>query len=219
MGAKEDISINRIYVAVSEKTGRYKLTDNNHISVFFTEEEAEKHISNMKDARKEGPRMTDFETISRIGKQAGADVVDIYASGIKTEEPIPEFKKERLNPKLNRALAHLKESGKKQYLMELLDCVYYVPCRIESQLDIMYGVAKAQDILYALAFSDLDEFWNWSGGMAWDPLEVTFHELLRVASRREIIINVTGNRYVLTKKKMEKMREYEKNLVDSGKTE
>ena len=219
MGVKEDISINRIYIAVSEKTGRYKLTEDDHVSIFFSEDEAEKYASEHENVRKEGPRSTDFETICRIGRQAGAEKVDIYASGVKTEESIPEMKKEHLNPKLNRALAHLKETGKKRYLLQLLDCVFYVPCRIDDQKDIMYGVAKTADTTYALAFTDLDEFWNWSGGMTWDPLEVTYHELLRVANRREIVLNVSGNRYVLTSTKLEKIREYERQKIEAEKAE
>ena len=141
MSIKDDIAVNRIYIAVSEKTGRYKLTENDHVSIFFSEADAQRYMNHTEMTRIEGPRMTDFATICRIGRQAGADTVDIYVSGVKTEEPIPEIKKEKLNPDLNRLIAHLRETGRKRYLIGMKDCKFYVPCKIEALAEgESYGV-------------------------------------------------------------------------------
>ena len=216
---KDSVQKKELYIIMSEKTGRYMLTDNDHASVFFMREAADKYAAGRKYARVEGPKHMDYPTICEISRQAGACKIDLYdGAGKKAEEDIPVIKKKKLNPKLNGAIAHLKETGKKEYLYRLLECRFIVPCRIKEGTEIIYAMGKIRDDIYALAFTDLDEFWIWGGEMDWSPLEVTYAGLLRVANRREIILNITGNRYILTKDKLTKLHIYEKEqkMIEEG---
>ncbi len=212
MALKDKIQNSEIYIIVSEKTGRYMLTEKDHTSIFLGREAAEKFAAGRKYARVEGPKRIDFLTLCEISRQAGAERIDLYNQGTKKEEDIPVLKKKKMNPKLNGAIAHLKETGKKEYLYKLMECKYLVPCRIENSSDIIYAMGKIREDIYTLAFTDLEEFWIWVGDMDWQPLEVTYAGMLRIARRRDIILNIKGNRYVLTKHKLDVIRDYEREL-------
>ena len=204
-----------IYIAISEKTGRYKLTDQNHVSVFESKSEADKYAENGEGVIIEGPKHLDKDSVFLISRKAGAVAVDYYGEK-KDEIKIPEIKKEYLNPEINSSLAHLKETGDPKYLKRFIKCRFIVPCRVDGQSGIMYGAAKARDITYTLAFTDLEEFYAWGSGTEWEPLEVGFSGLIRVTDMRPIIINVKGNRYVLTEEKINIMFQAVKEVEERG---
>ncbi len=208
MSLEEDIMVNKVYLVRSSKTGRLKLTENNHTCVFFTEKEAKQFAANTDGTLVGESAFTTLDLLDRMSKCAGADMIDIYTGDGLQERVIPKIKDKYVNQQLTRALTRLKETQQKPYLLEFADCRFIVPGKIEGQSDIVYCIAKSDTASYTLCFTDLDEYSAWAGSSAWQPLSVNWNGLMRVAGKKEIIMNVAGNRYVLTKDKIRKVKDH-----------
>ncbi len=194
---------------MSEKTGKPYLTIDDHCKLFMSKRDAEAFCQNIEEVFVQGPYVNKKESIAELMlscKQAGGMFLDMCA-GKKVEElKIGSSPQKYANAPLNSAIFHLKDTKKPVYLEKMHKCNFIVPCRIENGHEIMYGAAKFGDRLYTLCFSDLDEFATWPESNSYGPLEINFYELLRAAAGREIIINITGYRYVLTKEKIERIK-------------
>lgn len=212
MSVEEDILVNGIYIPRSEKTGKPSLSENDHTSVFFSESDAKEYAEKHEFTIIGLPEYTDIDTVFRISALAGARVVDVYSLGGPEELKIP-YVHSYINQKLTVNLTRLKETQKKEYLYALADCKFIIPCNVENQSDIFYGIAKSkneagEETTFLISFTDLDEFYAWSGSKQWKPLEVDFEGLMKAARRKEVIMNLAGNRYLLTKHKIDKIRSY-----------
>ncbi len=203
---KEDLE-KGIYIYISPKTGKYKLTDDDHISVFKSERVARDFMEDGDELS--GPKFIDKRELISLSLKAGATGIEFFNENGECEViSVQPTIKVQANPGLTAAIQHLKETGERSHLDKLFKCVFLIPCRIEEETDIIYAAAKIQDDIYMLAFTDLDEFGLWAGETDWKPLKVNYRELVRLAKNKPIIINIKGNcRYVLTQEKMRKIGE------------
>lgn len=210
---------NGFYVIMSQETGKPYLTENDHCKLFMSKLPAEIYCRDREGLFIEGPNFLSANELMFSCKQAGALYVDICTEKKTEEKKIGHNPKKYFNRKLNAALFHLKDTKKSVYLKKMASCMFIVPCLIENGREIMYGAAKIGDDIYSLAFSDLDEYNSWVDAETYMPLELSFPELMRASAGREIILNISGYRYVLTRKKIEKIVEQmEKEMaVDDNK--
>lgn len=207
------------YIIMSQKTGKPYLTDDDHCKMFVSQIAAERFCMDKEGLFVEGPNFTSNEDIMFSCKQAGALYLDICTDKKTDEKKIGYNPKKYFNRDLNAAIFHLKDTKRSVYLKQMGDCMFIIPCLVEKGHEIIYGAAQIGDTLYTLAFSDLDEYNAWREADNYRPLELSFTELIRASAGREIIINISGYRYVLTRQKIDKVLQAkeEKKNEDNGK--
>ena len=113
------------------------------------------------------------------------------------------------NPNLSATLNLLLTTRKKRYLRELADRKFIVPIRIDGNV-ISYGIARVKEREFFLLFSDTDEFSLWASSVeGFSPLELTFREIEGLSLDRDMIINITGSRFLLDREKIGMIRRKE----------
>ena len=204
-GSHMDISQEKgIYISISPKTGSYFLTEEDHVIVFLSEMTAKE-----KNMTVSGPKYLEKKELQILCRKAGAKVIELYdEKGDHEEINLSDYGNVQMNPGLTAAIYHLKETGRREYLNSFMKQLFLIPCKVEKGVEIYYEAAKIKESLYLLAFTDLDEFSLWASDSKWKPLEVTYEELIRIADRKQVVINIkSNNRYILTERKLSKISE------------
>ena len=208
------IAQNSIYLIESALSNKPYIDTERTSYAFTNADDAENYAEGIEDVRVKSPqKYTSFDLCS-LCYAAGADaiMIDLEQKLIITRQMRAQHP---YNHTLNGELALIKQTGDKQHLLNMKRCVFLVPVRIEHRpsVKIKYGIAKHKQNtvppLY-LAFSDLDEYRVWaSENHDWDPIKVDFAALYRIASRRGVMINPTGNRIVITPKMLSDIKIHE----------
>ncbi|RHS83902.1 SseB family protein [Clostridium sp. AM42-36] len=205
--------VNDIYIAKSQKTGKPYVDADKTVHIFLSAADAE-HFKKMlpETITIDGPKFVDGAVFSASCYQAGAEKLSVNnGASIETEQLNPP-KTRYYNKDTNYALGALKETKKSKFLYMLKTGKFIVPCRIENGTEIYYGAAKTRDCSYSLAFTDLDEFHMWEPSSDFIPLEVKYHELKRIAAKRDVLVNVSGNRYTITQAFFDKIDDHAKKV-------
>lgn len=202
--------LNEVFTAISKKTGKPYIDDEKKGHIFTSPKSANKFKEETKDEIEiDGPKYVDFEILSASMYQAGAASICVHNENKTEDEKISAPKKKYYNPETNFALDRLKETRRKKYLRMLKNATFLVPCEIKNGIEIYFAVAKAEENEFILAFTDLDEYQLWEEGKNYEPLMLTSGEIKQIAKERNVIVNITGNRYVITPEKFQKMNKKE----------
>lgn len=209
----DDINVNPIYVAIYNKTGRPYIDTARNAYIFLRDEEAGKFRASHEGIEIEGPRYYKYDDICSTCFSAGAKFIKVRGIADNREENIELTKIEKrkyYNSELNKNLNLLHETKKKEYLLDIINNVFIVPVRINSEsisdIIIEYSQATIKGIPYFLAFSDVDEYTLWASKVeGYKPLEISYRELVNLCHDDDCIINLFGSRYVLTQEKIAKI--------------
>ena len=206
------LSINQIYLVIFEKTKQPFVTEDGDVFVFLTEEDSREFLKTNPGTTLQGPQYFAIEDLSSLCYGAGGTKIRVKVPG-KNQERIEDLTKMPIkkyyNFKLNQALNLLHETKKKKYLYEMSDKKFIVPIKINTGKDIVieYGIARSGDKKFFLAFSNLDEFDNWSKlAEGYSPIEISYDELVELCGSDDCVLNVAGTRYMLSQDKMNTIR-------------
>ena len=210
MTVKEVLRDRDIYLITYRKTGKPYIDEGHTAHAFTGRREAEAFLSSDTLA-------AEFCEVSPPGRYGEEELFGrCYASGADSillsgpdlyDIPLGHLPPTRYyNHRLAGTLNLLLTTRKKKYLFELYDRKFIVAVRIDRGTVINYGIARVKDREFFLAFSDTDEFSLWSSSVpGFSPLELTFREIQGLSLDRDIIINISGNRFLLDREKIERI--------------
>ncbi len=213
MSIASTLSINPIYLVIFEKTGQPYITEDGNVYVFLKESDAHEFMQNSPGTAIKGPEYRTSEELCSDCYGAGALKIVIKIPGKNQErtEDLTRIKKKKYyNFELNHELNLLHETKKKKYLYGLADKKYIVPIKINTGSDVVieYSIAKMKENRYFLAFSSLDEYNVWAEKVeGYNPIEITYDEMVELCGSDDCIINIFGARYILTQEKIRMIRQ------------
>ena len=202
------LSINQIYTVIFQKTGQPYITEDKDVLIYLKKEDAEKFLKENEGTSLRGPEFVKAEDLCSLCYGAGANQIRIIMPGGKQERKENLLKmpvKKYYNIQLNYNLNMLHETKKKKYLYEFKDSRFIIPIKIDnsSEYIIEYSSAKIKEKKYFLAFSDLREYGIWSEKVnGYEPIEISFDELVELCDGDDVILNIYGSRYVLSQDKI-----------------
>ena len=205
------LALNQTYLVLFEKTKQPYITEAGDSIIFLREEDANDFLDSTPGTVLAVPRFYKAETLCNILYGAGAERIKVIMPRREQErhenlKALP--KKKYFNHTLNQNLNLLHETKKSEYLKNFKKARFIVPIKISNvpNINIEYSVARIGEKRYFLTFSSLEEFRLWAQQVAgYEPLEISFDELVELCDNDDCIINVSGSRYVLNQDKLKKI--------------
>lgn len=221
MNLLEDIAINQASFIMHNETGRPYLDEEGACHVFISAKEARAFVKEKENVTASPPRFTEFRSAARTGFAGGAKALVLHAGAETSQAALSERDIARgfYNNQANRTLCMLKQTRKKRWLAELSKCHFLIPAKIDRKdgITILYGIvtrSDSDDFLY-LAFTDLDEYGLWAQKVeGWEPLKVGYHALHQIARNNGIMLNLYGNRFIVSKKMLGRIPDPEETAED-----
>ena len=216
MTVKELLKDNDIYLITYKKTGKPYIDEGHTSHAFMDRRGAEEYLSSDALAKEScevsPPRRYGEEELFGCCYASGADSILLSGPDL-FDIPLGHLPPTRYyNHRLSATMNLLLTTRKKKYLFELYDRKFIVAVRIDRGTVINYGVARVKDREFFLAFSDTDEFSLWASSVpGFSPLELTFREIQGLSLDRDIIINISGNRFLLDRAKIERIEKEREN--------
>ena len=205
------LSLNPSFMVLFNKTKQPYITEAGECVIYLREEDAAGFLSEHEGAVLDEARFYKPEELCSMCYGAGAIKIKVIMPGCEKERyedlkrmPIRKY----YNHSLNRNMNLLHETKKKEYLYALKKEHYIVPVKIVNspEIKIEYSVAKANDRKFFLAFSSLEEFELWNKNVGgYEALEITYSELIELSGSDDIVLNISGARYILSQEKIRKM--------------
>lgn len=209
---REIIDINPVYLITYKTTGKPYIDEERTAHAFLRRTDAEIYLEEKDELARQFGEVTDgrhyrYDEFTGICYSSGAEKIYLQAGTELLNITIGKLPPTRyFNPKLAGTLNLLLTTRKKKYLYELYKRKFIVPIRIDRGIVINYGIARIQDREFFLVFSETDEYGIWASNVeGFEPLELTFKEIQSLSLERDIIINITGSRFLLDKKKIDKI--------------
>ena len=209
---REIIDINPVYLITYKTSGRPYIDEERISHAFLRRTDAEIYVNEKDELAKQFCEVTDgrhygYDEFTGMCYSSGAEKIYLQTGTELIDITIGRLPPNRYyNPKLAGTLNLLLTTRKKQYLYELYKRKFIVPIRIDNGIVINYGIARIQEREFFLVFSDTDEYGIWASKVeGFEPLELTFKEIQSLSLERDIIINITGSRFLLDKKKIDKI--------------
>ena len=227
---REILENNQVYLVTYRKSGRAYIDEDRSAHAFLNRVDALIYIGEKDELAGQFCEVSEgwnfsYEELTGICYASGAEKICLSADTEILDITIGKLPPTRyFNPKLAGTLNLLLTTRKKKYLYELYERKFIVPVRIDGGTVINYGIAKIREREFFLVFSDTDEYGIWASSVeGFEPLELTFREIHRLCPGMDIIINITGTRFLLDKKKREiivaeaeREKEEEKGNVQSA---
>ena len=209
---REIIDINPVYLITYKTSGRPYIDEERISHAFLRRTDAEIYVNEKDELAKQFCEVIDgrhygYDEFTGMCYSSGAEKIYLQTGTELIDITIGRLPPNRYyNPKLAGTLNLLLTTRKKQYLYELYKRKFIVPIRIDNGIVINYGIARIQEREFFLVFSDTDEYGIWASKVeGFEPLELTFKEIQSLSLERDIIINITGSRFLLDKKKIDKI--------------
>ena len=222
--ARNVIKINAIYLIIYKSSGAPYINEDKTSHAFLRKTEAEAYISEKDELAYEFGEVADgkyyeYEELISLCYSSGAEHIHLYTGAEIMDITIGKLPPLKYyNTRLAGTLNLLLTTKKKKYMYELYKRRFVVPIRIDDGLIINYGIARIKDREFFLVFSNTDEFNIWASHVeGFEPLELTFREIQWLNIEKDIIINITGNRFLLDKGKIDKIIEFANNAEESAK--
>lgn len=210
----------KYYILYSKKTNLPYLNVSSMLYLFETKMDAETFQKSTQEPvyiKEDGEDIVDFSRFYNLG----FDKMFIFkARGEKKKINITEadIKVKYYNKELNKGLLRMKQTSQNQYIRHIRKEKFLTPVLIEPRQfaeypNMFYCSIKEKEKHYYLMFSTLDEFNEWKNTKEenWEPLEITFLEIVEVLKKEYIYINPLSIKLILSIKQikdaLDKVRE------------
>ena len=226
MNTKDLINSRKLYILLSGTRMIPYLDAEKKSFLFLSEEDGkryiEKHGRGM-DIALSGEQEFDYDDLCALLYSRGTKKIVFF----EAEEKIISLSGRHLarrsyyNAELNGAITCLRESRKKDYLLDMAGYTFIVPVFLsgKGRASVTYGTAQKEGRFYSLAFADKPEFDAWlsKGDLhGWQPLRISALALTELAGGREVIVNPCGNHVLLTGEMVRILHEEAKRLEEKG---
>lgn len=205
------LSLNPSFMVLFEKTKQPYITEEGECVIYLRKEDAGNFLNEHPGAVLDESKFYKAEELCSMCYGAGAVKIKVIMPGCEKERyedltrmPIKKY----YNHSLNKNINLLHETKRKEYLYALKKENYIVPVKITNkpEMKIEYSIAKANDRKLFVAFTCLEEFDLWNKNIGgYEALEITYSELIELSGNDDIVLNISGARYILSQEKIKKM--------------